>query len=151
MNKIKGFVRKFAALVLAVVSIFSFSLSPTYAAELSQSSKATETVSSGAILRRSSKLVTCNQGYINGSGVVIVHLNSTIWGGHVGVTTSGGTGEIVRISVTLPNGDTRYLGATASNGSTMDSDNFVLLPKGDYKFYLDGIDDFYAFAYINND
>ena len=151
MNKIKGFVRKFAALVLAVVSIFSFSVAPTYAAELSQSSKATEAVSSDAILRRSSKLAACDQGYINGNGVVTVHLSSTIWGGHVGVTTSGGKGEVVRVSVTFPNDKTYYLGSTASNGSTIDSTYFALLPKGYYQFYLDGIDDFYGFAYVYND
>ena len=152
MNKIKGLVRKFAALVLAVVSIFSFSLSPTYAAELSQSSKATETVSSGAILRRSKKLVESGQAYINGSGAITVHLNSTLWGGYLELTASGGRGEVVNVSVKFPDGSIQVLGPCSSDGAASTGTNFYFhLPKGDYTFYMEGIDSYYALACIYND
>lgn len=152
MNKIKGFVRKFAALVLAVVSIFSFSVAPTYAAELSQSSKATETVSSGAILRRSKKLVAYDQGHIDGSGTITVHLDSTLWGGYIELTASGGSGRIVNVSVRFPDGGYQVLGACASDGSASTGTHFYFhLPKGDYTFYLDGIDSYYALGCIYND
>ena len=151
MNKIKGFVRKFAALVLAVVSIFSFSVAPTYAAELSQSSKATETVSNDAILRRSKKLVAYEQAEINSDGTVTVHLNSSIWGGYLELTASGGQGRIVNVSVKLPDGSTQLLGACASDGSASTGVHYYFhLPKGDYIFYLDGSDHYYALACIYN-
>lgn len=150
MNKIKGFVRKFAALVLAVVSIFSFSVAPTYAAELSQSSKATETVSSDAILRRSSKLVEYEQAEVYSDGSIKVHLSSTIWGGFLELTASGGTGRIVNVSVKFPDGSQHILGACASNGTSAISENFMHLPKGDYTFYLDGSDHYFALACIYN-
>ena len=151
MNKIKGLVRKFAALVLAVVSIFSFSVAPTYAAELSQSSKATETVSNDAILRRSKKLVAYEQAEINSDGTVTVHLNSSIWGGYLELTASGGQGRIVNVSVKLPDGSTQLLGACASDGSASTGVHYYFhLPKGDYIFYLDGSDHYYALACIYN-
>ena len=149
MNKIKGFVRKFAALVLAVVSIFSFSVAPTYAAELSQSSKATETVSSDAILRRSNRLVGYEQAEINSDGIITVHLDSAIWGGYIELTASGGTGRIVNVSVRFPNGSNQLLGACASDGSASTGlDYYPYLPKGDYTFYMDGSDHYYALACI---
>ena len=151
MNKIKGFVRKFAALVLAVVSIFSFSLSPTYAAELSQSSKATETVSSGAILRRSSKLVDYNQAEIYSQGTITLHLDSAIIGGYIKVEAYGGQGKIVNVSVRFPDGSSQLLGPCASDGSaSTGSQYYFYLPKGDYTFYMDGTDHYFAVAYIYN-
>ena len=152
MNKIKGLVRKFAALVLAVVSIFSFSLSPTYAAELSQSSKATESTGNNVVLRRSTKLVNCNQAHISGSGIVTVHLDSTMWGGYLELTASGGSGEVVNVHVKFPNGTYQNLGACASDGSVSTGLHYYFhLPKGDYTFYMDGIDSYYALACIYND
>lgn len=151
MNKIKGFVRKFAALVLAVVSIFSFSLSPTYAAELSQSSKATESTGNNVVLRRSMRLVAFNQAEINGKGTVTVHLDKTIWGGYLELTASGGHAEIVNVSVKFPDGSNEILGACASDGSASTGTRyFFYLPKGDYMFYADGIDHYFALACIYN-
>ena len=144
MNKIKGFVRKFAALVLAVVSIFSFSLSPTYAAELSQSSKATESTGNNVVLRRSMKLVAFNQAEVYSKGTVSVYLDSSIWGGYLALTASGGSGEVVNVSVKFPDGSTQAIGASSI------SQYYFHLPKGNYTFYADGIDHFYALACIYN-
>ena len=151
MNKIKGLVRKFAALVLAVVSIFSFSVVPTFAAEIPQPSKTTEIVSSDAILRRSTKLVAFNQAEVNSMGTVIVHLDKTIWGGYLELTASGGHAEIVNVSVKFPDGSNEILGACASDGSASTGTRyFFYLPKGDYMFYADGIDHYFALACIYN-
>lgn len=150
MNKIKGFTRKFAALVLAVVSIFSFSLSPTYAAELSQSSKATESTGNNVVLRRSMKLVAFNQAEVYSKGTVSVYLDSSIWGGYLALTASGGSGEVVNVSVKFPDGSTQAIGACISNGASSISQYYFHLPKGNYTFYADGIDHFYALACIYN-
>ena len=149
MNKLKGLVRKFAALALAIVSIFSFNVAPTYAAEPSQPSKATETVSSGAILKGAAKLVEYEQAEIYSDGIITVHLNSSIWGGYLKVTASGGTGNVVNVSVKFPDGSLQVLGACASDGSSSTGATYyVHLPKGDYTFYLDGIDHYIALACI---
>ena len=151
MNKIKGFVRKFAALVLAVVSIFSFSVAPTYAADLSQSSKATETVSSGAILRRSARVVDYEQAEIYSRGTITIHLDSAILGGYLEVGTYGGQGNVVNVSVRFPDGSSQLIGASFSNGSASTGRHYyIYLPKGDYTFYMDGIDHYFAIAYIYN-
>ena len=151
MNKLKGLVRKFAVLALAIVSIFSFSVVPTFAAEIPQPSKATETVSSGAVLKRSAKLVAYEQAEIYSSGTITVHLNSAIWGGALELTASGGTGRIVNVSVKLPDGSTQPLAACASDGSASTGfHSYFYLPKGDYIFYLDGSDHYFALACIYN-
>ena len=150
MNKLKGLVRKFAVLALAIVSIFSFSVVSTFAAEIPQPSKTTEIVSSDAILRRSTKLVAFNQAEVNSMGTVIVHLDKTIWGGYLKLTASGGEGRIVNVSVRFPDGSNEILGACASDGSAAISGYFLYLPKGDYTFYTDGIDHYFALACIYN-
>lgn len=152
MNKIKGFVRKFAALVLAVVSIFSFSLSPTYAAELTQSTIETENVENDTILRRSKRLVAYDQGHIDGSGIITVHLDSTLWGGYIELTASGGHGDVVNVSVRFPDGSIQVLGACSSDGAASTGTHFYFhLPKGDYTFYMEGTDSYYALGCIYND
>lgn len=149
MNKLKGLVRKFAVLALAIVSIFSFSVVPTFAAEIPQPSIATETVSNNTILKKSAELVAFDQAEIYSDGIVVVHLDKTIWGGHLKLTASGGTGRIVNVSVKFPDGSLQVLGACASDGSASTGiHNYFHLPKGDYTFYLDGSDHYFALACI---
>ena len=151
MNKIKGLVRKFAALVLAVVSIFSFSVVPTFAAEIPHVASVTESTGNNVVLRRSMRLVAFNQAEINGKGTVTVHLDKTIWGGYLELTASGGHAEIVNVSVKFPDGSNEILGACASDGSASTGTRyFFYLPKGDYTFYADGIDHYFALACIYN-
>lgn len=149
MNKLKGLVRKFAVLALAIVSIFSFSVVPTYAAEIPQAASVTESTGNNVVLRRSKKLVAYEQAEINSDGTITVHLDSTIWGGYLELTASGGTGRVVNVSVRFPDGSTQLLGACASDGSASTGTHYYLhLPKGDYTFYMDGSDHYYALAYI---
>lgn len=149
MNKLKGLVRKFAVLALAIVSIFSFSVAPTYAAELSQSTGSTENV---ALSSRSPSIINCEQAYIYASGSITVNLNSSIWGGYLKLTASGGSGEVVNVHVKFPDGSYQNLGPCASDGSASTGYHYYLhLPKGNYTFYMDGVDNYYAFAGIYND
>jgi len=151
MNKLKGFVRKFVALVLGVVSIFSFSVAPTFAAEIPHVASVTESTGNNVVLRRSMKLVAYDQAEIYSSGTVKVHLNSSIWGGYLQLTASGGQGKIVNVSVKFPDGSTQALGACASDGSASTGyEYYYYLPKGDYIFYVDGFDHYYALACIYN-
>ena len=152
MNKLKGLVRKFAVLALAIVSIFSFSVVPTYAAENPHATSVTESTGNNVVLRRSTKLVNCEQAHISGSGIVTVHLDSTLWGGYLELTASGGSGEVVNVHVKFPNGTYQNLGACASDGSVSTGLHYYFhLPKGDYTFYMDGFDSYYALACIYND
>ena len=151
MNKLKGLVRKFAVLALAVVSIFSFSVVPTFAAEIPHVASVTESTGNNVVLRRSMRLVAFNQAEINGKGTVTVHLDKTIWGGYLELTASGGHAEIVNVSVKFPDGSNEILGACASDGSASTGTRyFFYLPKGDYMFYADGIDHYFALACIYN-
>ena len=151
MNKIKGFARRIVVLALSIVSLFSFSVVPTYAAEIPQVASVTESTGNNVVLRRSKKLVAYEQAEINSDGTVTVHLNSSIWGGYLELTASGGQGRIVNVSVKLPDGSTQLLGACASDGSASTGVHYYFhLPKGDYIFYLDGSDHYYALACIYN-
>ena len=117
MNKIKGLVRRFVALVVTIFSIFTLSVAPTYAAEIPQVASVTESTGNNVVLRRSMNLVAYNQAEIYSRGTVTVHLNKTIWGGYVELTASGGEGRIVNVSVRFPDGSNEILGACASDGS----------------------------------
>ena len=151
MNKFKGFARRIVVLALSIVSLFSFSVVPTYAAEIPQVASVTESTGNNVVLRRSKKLVAYDQAEIYSSGTVKVHLNSSIWGGYLELTASGGQGRIVNVSVKLPDGSTQLLGACASDGSASTGVHYYFhLPKGDYIFYLDGSDHYYALACIYN-
>ena len=152
MNKIKGFARRIVVLALSIVSLFSFSVVPTYAAEIPQVASVTESTGNNVVLRRSKKLVESGQAYINGSGAITVHLNSTLWGGYLELTASGGRGEVVNVSVKFPDGSIQVLGPCSSDGAASTGTNFYFhLPKGDYTFYMEGIDSYYALACIYND
>ena len=151
MNKIKGLVRRFVALVVTIFSIFTLSVAPTYAAEIPQVASVTESTGNNVVLRRSMRLVAFNQAEINGKGTVTVHLDKTIWGGYLELTASGGHAEIVNVSVKFPDGSNEILGACASDGSASTGTRyFFYLPKGDYMFYADGIDHYFALACIYN-
>ena len=151
MNKIKGLVRRFVALVVTIFSIFTLSVAPTYAAEIPQVASVTESTGNNVVLRRSMNLVAYNQAEIYSRGTVTVHLNKTIWGGYVELTASGGEGRIVNVSVRFPDGSNEILGACASDGSASTGTRyFFYLPKGDYTFYADGIDHYFALACIYN-
>ena len=151
MNKIKGLVRRFVALVVTIFSIFTLSVAPTYAAEIPQVASVTESTGNNVVLRRSMRLVAFNQAEINGKGTVTVHLDKTIWGGYIELTASGGHAEIVNVSVKFPDGSNEILGACASDGSASTGTRyFFYLPKGDYMFYADGIDHYFALACIYN-
>ena len=150
MNKIKGFVRKLVVLTLAVVSVFTFSVFPSFAAELNHSANKAESVSTGAVLRRSDKLVAYEQAEIYSDGAIKVHLNSTIWGGYLKLSASGGSGSIVNVSVVFPDGSPHVIGVCTSNGNSAISEHYMHLPKGDYTFYLDGFDHYFALASIYN-
>lgn len=151
MNKIKGFVRKLVVLTLAVVSVFTFSVFPSFAAKLNHSANKAESVSTGAVLRRSSaKLVAYNQAEIYSSGTLTVHLDRTVLGGYLKLTASGGQGNIVSVSVRTPDGHAYAMGSCGSDGAASAIKNITYLPKGDYTFYLDGFDHYYALACIYN-
>lgn len=151
MNKFKGLVRRIVVLALSIVSLFSFSVVPTFAAEVPQAASVAESTDNNVVLRRSMKLVAFNQAEINGKGTVSVHLDKTIWGGYLELTASGGHAEIVNVSVKFPDGSNEILGACASDGSASTGTRyFFYLPKGDYTFYADGIDHYFALACIYN-
>ena len=151
MNKIKGLVRRFVALVVTISSIFSLSVAPTYAAEIPQVASVTESTGNNVVLRRSMNLVAYNQAEIYSKGTVTVHLDKTVWGGYLELTASGGSGEVVNVSVRTPDGSSIYLGACASDGSASTGTRYyIYLPKGDYVFYADGLDHFFALACIYN-
>ena len=151
MNKIKGLVRRFVALVVTISSIFSLSVAPTYAAEIPQVASVTESTGNNVVLRRSMNLVAYNQAEIYSYGTVTVHLDKTVWGGYLELTASGGSGKVVNVSVRTPDGSSISLGACASDGSASTGTRYyIYLPKGDYVFYADGFDHFFALACIYN-
>ena len=119
--------------------------------EIPQVASVTESAGNNVVLRRSMRLVAFNQAEINGKGTVTVHLDKTIWGGYLELTASGGHAEIVNVSVKFPDGSNEILGACASDGSASTGTRyFFYLPKGDYMFYADGIDHYFALACIYN-
>ena len=151
MGKFKGLVRKLVVFALAVVSVFTLSVSPSFAAELNNSADTVENVSDDAVLRRSSaKLVAYEQAEVYSNGTITVHLDKTIWGGYLKLTASGGQGKLVDVSVITPDGDTYAMGSCPSDGEVSVTRTFMHLPKGDYTFYLDGFDHYYALACIYN-
>jgi len=151
MNKIKGFARRIVVLALSIVSLFSFSVVPTFAAEIPHVASVTESTGNNVVLRRSMNLVAYNQAEIYSYGTVTVHLDKTVWGGYLELTASGGSGKVVNVSVRTPDGSSISLGACASDGSASTGTRYyIYLPKGDYVFYADGFDHFFALACIYN-
>lgn len=140
--KVKNFLRKCVALMLTLTALLSFNAVTAFAAT------AETATANDSVIKKSAKLVAYEQGYIQMDGEVSVYLDSTIWGGILECTCSGGGGNMVDISVQFPDGSVKLLDSAPSNGAYSSSKYFYHLPKGTYTFIFDGIDNFHALCCI---
>ena len=153
MKTFMNLLRKATALIIAVATAVSMATVPSFAATTSTSSASVvSTGNEDSIPKTSTKLMACEQMYVSGGyGELKVHLDSSLWGGYLKLTTSGGAGHIVVNSVIFPSGKKYPLNSTVSNGSSTGYEYYLYLPKGDYTFIMDGVDNFYALGCIYND
>lgn len=127
--------RKFVAFLSAILVACLFMVHPVFAAETEKpvEEETTEAQSVGS-------LIAVNQAKINGSGTVVVHLDSANWWPDFHVNLSGGDGTPVTCSLSDPNGHSYFFGTLSSDGSIECEylEGNGRCPAGDYTFYMQG-------------